>query len=122
MYLHWLGYSPAEEHSDCFQVLLLTKEGAMNKTDTHTHIFLLTSMIQTHFFPKDLSSLFWKKEGKIKGERMRQYSIHGFTPQMATSTEAGPGHSWEPGASSSSPMWVQGPKYLDHLSLLAQAH
>nr|XP_051678770.1 kelch domain-containing protein 1 isoform X3 [Oryctolagus cuniculus] len=67
-------------------------------------------------------SLLRVTEGQRKRERERERSsIHWFTPQMAATAGAGTVRSQEPGTSSRSPMWVQGPKYLGHLLLLSQA-
>ena len=71
------------------------------------------------YFFKDLFLL----ESQIyREERERgRSSVLWFTPQEAAMARTAPNRSQEPGASSGSPTWVQGPKALGHPWLLSQA-
>lgn len=60
--------------------------------------------------------LYWKK----RRERKRRFSTCWFTPQMSPIARVELVQSQELGASFSSPMWVQGPKVLNHPPLLSR--
>lgn len=59
----------------------------------------------------------WKSEL----EKEKDLPCSNSLSQMATLSD-GPGWSQDSGISSASPLWVQGPKNLVHISLISQAH